>query len=87
MSNLKVAEAAAQRPKAGPKVLESVEIRRSMDGGHAITHRYQGYQHDPRTYNFGPDEKARAAAHLSRHTELPMHSATSDEGGADSEES
>ena len=47
-----------------------------MDGGHAITHNYQGYHHDPRTYNFGPNDKDKAAAHLWRHTELPMHSAT-----------
>ena len=79
MAKMEMAEAAAQRPKAGKKVLESLTIRRAMDGGHAITHNYQGYQHDPRTYNFGPNEKDKAAAHLSRHTGLPMHSATGEE--------
>jgi hypothetical protein len=85
MAEMKVAEAAAQRPKAGKKVLDEVSIKRSMDGGHVITHRYQGYQHDPRPYNFGPGDGARAAAHLARHTGLPMKGA-SDDGAATEEE-
>lgn len=85
MAKIEMAEAAAQRPKAGKKVLKSMEITRAMDGGHVITHHYQGYQHDSKPFTFGANEKARAAAHIARHAELPMAGASADDG-ADSEE-
>jgi hypothetical protein len=81
-----MATVSADRPKKGPKVLEEVRIKRSMDGGHVITHHYEGYQHEPRPYEFGKDEGARAAAHVQRHTGIPMSEAADDGAGEAEEE-
>jgi hypothetical protein len=85
MAKIEMAEAAAQRPKAGKKVLQDIVIARAMDGGHVMTHRYQGYQHDPRVFNFGPKDGARAASHLARHAGLPMAGASEADGAEDGE--
>lgn len=78
MAGIVAAEGRA-KPK-GPKVLDEVNIKRSMDGGHTVTHRYEGYQHEPKTYAFGKNEGARAAAHISRHTGIPMQAGSGTEG-------
>ena len=70
-------EVKAERRKA-PKVLSEVTIKRGLDGGHVVTHRYEGYEHDPRSYKFGPTEGSRAASHVSRHTGLPMAGVAAD---------
>lgn len=60
--------AEGRAPKKGPKVLSHIEIHPRMGGGHQIKHVYEGYQHEPRTYEFEEDEGDRAAAHIVRHT-------------------
>jgi hypothetical protein len=75
-----IATVEGKAPKKGPKMLDELRIKRSLNGGHSITHHYEGYQHEPKTYSFGPQDKARAAAHVARHAGFPL------EGGAEEEE-
>jgi len=70
-------------PKKGPKVLDEVRIRRALNGGHTVTHHYEGYQHEPKPYSFGPQEGARAAAHVARHAGFPLEAGAEDEENAD----
>lgn len=67
-----IVSAETKGPKKGPKVLDEVRIKRAMDGGHVVTHHYEGYQHEPKSYSFGKNESARAAAHVARHTGMSM---------------
>ena len=61
--------AEAKRSK-GPKVVKELSIKRTLDGGHVVTHHYEGYMHEPKPYKFGKGEGARAAAHVARHAGL-----------------
>jgi hypothetical protein len=81
MAGIQVAE--AKLPKKGPRVLSHIEIHPAMKGGVTVKHVYSGYQHDPREYNFGEDEGDRAAAHIARHTGLPLQGRAEDEQNAD----
>jgi hypothetical protein len=65
--------------KKGPKVLSEISVKRSMDGGHIVEHRYEGYQHEPRSYQFAPGEADRAKAHILRHTGLGEGAAPAEE--------
>lgn len=80
-----IAEVKAAKPKAR-KVMKSMEIERSMDGGHVITHRYQGYEHEPTPYKFAKSQGAMAAAHVAKHAGLPMPGASEDPDPNDAEE-
>lgn len=75
-----IVSAEGKSAKKGPKVLDEVRIKRAMDGGHVVTHHYEGYQHEPKAYAFGKNETARAAGHVARHTGLPMQAGSGTEG-------
>jgi hypothetical protein len=66
-----IVEAEAAKPKKGPKVLDHLRVSRSLEGGHVVEHHYTSFQHEPRPYKFGPEDGARAAAHILRHAGLP----------------
>lgn len=63
----------AEGVKRKPKILKSLRIERTLDGGHAVHHEHTSYEHD-RSYNFGPNDGERAAAHIARHIGLPHYS-------------
>jgi hypothetical protein len=72
--------ATATATKKPRKVLDELRIKRAMDGGHVITHAFQGYHHDPVSYKFAKTQGAMAAAHIAKHTGIPMAApATADE--------
>lgn len=81
-----IATAEAARPKKGPKTLSHIEIHGQLGGGTMIKHVYSGYQHDPREYKFGEDEGDRAAAHIARHTNLPLNGRAENEENADEDD-
>lgn len=62
---------AEAKPKKGPKMLDELRVKRTLDGGHVVTHHYEGYQHEPKPYAFSKGEGARAMAHIARHAGLP----------------
>jgi hypothetical protein len=74
-----IVAASAKPPKVGPKVLSHIEIHPKLGGGHIVKHVFSGYQHDPREFQFGADEGDRAAAHIARHTNLPLNGRAEDE--------
>jgi hypothetical protein len=74
-----VVEVEGKKNKSGPKVVARLEIKRAMDGGHVVTHHYEGYAHEPKSYTFGKGEGARAAGHIARHAGLPHGQATDGE--------
>ena len=76
-----MAQVEGKKNKSGPKVVARLEVKRAMDGGHVVTHHYEGYAHEPRSYAFAKDEGARAAAHIAKHAGLPHGKANDGEAG------
>lgn len=67
---------AGEKPKMRKKVLDSVEVKRSANGGFIARHRYdnsgpgEGY-HEPEEHTFGDGEGQKLLAHLSEHMGIP----------------
>lgn len=65
-----IAVAQSAKAKKTPKVLERMEIKPKLGGGHIITHHYSGYQHEPKAHSFGKDDGEKAMAHIAKHAGL-----------------
>jgi len=59
--------ATTHKEKKLPKVLESIEIKKGMSGGHVLTHRHTHFEHAPETHVFGDGEGHKLMQHLSKH--------------------
>lgn len=64
---------AMDRAKPRPKVLESIEVKRSANGGFIARHRFDnsgpsmaGY-HEPEEHTFGKDQHGQLMSHLKEH--------------------
>lgn len=66
-----IAEVSGSKPR-GRKVLDELRVKRTLDGGHVISHHYQSYEHQPTPYKFGKTQGAMAMQHIAKHAGLPM---------------
>jgi hypothetical protein len=83
---IQVAEA---KERTRPKVLDRLEIRPQLGGGHIVNHVYEGYHHDPMPVKFDKDGKREGkgsgngehvVAHLIKHAGLPPMEGAEGEG-------
>ena len=78
MAGIQVAE--SSKPKRSKRVLDSLEIKPKLGGGHIVTHRYQGYDHEPKPVEFNESGKGpggeHIASHLAKHGGLPVVAAS-----------
>jgi hypothetical protein len=64
MNKQKMAKGAAHQ---APKMLHHIEIKEGADGGHVVTHHFNGGPggyHEPEEHVFGADEGDKAAEHI-----------------------
>lgn len=78
MEGTSIAQSA--RAMKAPKVLERMEIKPRLGGGHIITHHYSSYQHEPKAHEFAKDEGEEAIAHIAKHAGLPHPKIGEEEG-------
>lgn len=54
------------------KTISHIEIHPKLGGGQVVTHVYTSYEHKPKEHKFGPNQGEGFAAHLSKHTGVPL---------------
>ena len=58
--------------KMGPKVLESIQLKRSMDGGFQATHQHTNYDHPPEHHQFPKNGGKGLLEHIVKHMGIEM---------------
>lgn len=69
MAEIQSAESSGKRQQ---KTLSHIEIHPKLGGGHTVRHVYRGYSAEPKDHSFGPNEGSKFAAHLAKHTGVPL---------------
>jgi hypothetical protein len=74
---IKSAESSGKRTERKQNTLDHIEIHPKLGGGHIVKHAYTGYSAEPKEHSFGQKENKSFAAHLAKHTGVPLRLADS----------
>jgi len=58
--------------KMGPKVLESIQLKRSLDGGYQASHHHTNYDHPPEHHQFDKGAGKKFLDHIVQHMGIEM---------------
>ena len=82
---IKSAESSGKRAERKQKTIDHIEIHPKLGGGHIVKHVYTGYSAEPEDKSFGPKEGKSFAAHLAKHTGVPLQYGGKDKSETESE--
>lgn len=69
---IKSAESSGKRTERKQNTLDHIEIHPKLGGGHIVKHVYTGYSAEPKEQSFSQKENKSFAAHLAKHTGVPL---------------
>lgn len=72
-----MANIGGHRPKR-PKTFHHMTIEAGENGGHVMTHHFDGYENQPEVHAFGPKQGRDAAAHVIKHMGMDVSKQLSD---------
>lgn len=82
---IKSAESSGKRTERAQKTLDHIEIHPKMGGGQTVKHVYTSYEAKPTEHNFSQKQGESFAAHLAKHTGVPLQYGSKSKSETESE--